>query len=101
MCRSPESWPASSRPPRGRLGLIDRIELRAEQRQANADYALLLAEYHLTGNNPARAVPYFERLIEAGATSPEILGKASQAEFLFRPCLEPHRTRTRGASTID
>ena len=64
------------------LVLIDRIELRAEQRQANADYALLLAEYHLTGNNPARAVPYFERLIEAGATSPEILGKASQAEFL-------------------
>ncbi|MAV68618.1 MAG: hypothetical protein CBC82_07910 [Cellvibrionales bacterium TMED122] len=64
------------------LILIDRIELRAEERQANADYALLLAEYHLTGNNPARAVPYFERLIQAGATSPEILGKASQAEFL-------------------
>ena len=57
------------------LVLIDRIELRAEQRQANADYALLLAEYHLTGNNPARAVPYFERLIEAGAASPEIWSK--------------------------
>ena len=44
------------------LVLIDRIELRAQQRQANADYALLLAEYHLTGDNPARAVPYFQRL---------------------------------------
>ena len=62
--------------------LIDRIAARAEQRKANADYSLLLAEYYLAGNNPASAVPYFERLIDAGATSPEILGKAAQAEFL-------------------
>jgi cytochrome c-type biogenesis protein CcmH len=85
------------------LVLIDRIELRAEQRQANADYALLLAEYHLTGNNPARAVPYFERLIEAGATSPEILGKASQAEFLSSDrVLSPNaRGRAEQALSID
>ena len=85
------------------LVLIDRIELRAEQRQANADYALLLAEYHLTGNNPARAVPYFERLIEAGATSPEILGKASQAEFLSsdRVLSPTARGRAEQALSID
>ena len=85
------------------LVLIDRIELRAEERQANADYALLLAEYHLTGNNPARAVPYFERLIEAGATSPEILGKASQAEFLSsdRVLSPTARGRAEQALSID
>ena len=85
------------------LVLIDRIELRAEQRQGNADYALLLAEYHLTGNNPARAVPYFERLIEAGATSPEILGKASQAEFLSsdRVLSPTARGRAEQALSID
>jgi cytochrome c-type biogenesis protein CcmH len=85
------------------LVLIDRIELRAEQRQANADYALLLAEYHLTGNNPARAVPYFERLVEAGATSPEILGKASQAEFLSsdRVLSPTARGRAEQALSID
>ena len=85
------------------LVLIDRIELRAQQRQANADYALLLAEYHLTGNNPARAVPYFERLIEAGATSPEILGKASQAEFLSsdRVLSSTARGRAEQALSID
>ena len=85
------------------LVLIDRIQLRAEERQANADYALLLAEYHLTGNNPARAVPYFERLIEAGATSPEILGKASQAEFLSseRVLSSTARGRAEQALSID
>ena len=41
------------------LVLIDRIELRAEQRQANADYAMLLAEYHLTGNNPGKGGALF------------------------------------------
>ncbi|MFL2501431.1 MAG: tetratricopeptide repeat protein [Luminiphilus sp.] len=85
------------------LVLIDRIELRAEQRQANTDYALLLAEYHLTGNNPAKAVPYLERLIEAGAASPEILGKASQAEFLSsdRVLSPTARGRAEQALSID
>ena len=62
--------------------LIDRIETRSEARPNNADYSLLLAEYHLSGNQPSMASRYFDRLIDAGATSPEILGKASQAEFL-------------------
>ena len=64
------------------VALIDRIEHRAEARQGNTDYALLLAEYYLSGNDPAAALIYFERLIAAGATAPEILGKAAQAEFL-------------------
>ncbi len=64
------------------IALIDRIEDRAEVRQANTDYALLLAEYYLSGNEPAAAARYFDRLIAAGANAPEILGKAAQAEFL-------------------
>ena len=64
------------------VALIDRIEDRAEVRQANTDYALLLAEYYLSDNKPAAAARYFDRLILAGATAPKILGKAAQAEFL-------------------
>ena len=62
--------------------LIERIKDRAEARPTNADYALLLGEYYLSGNEPAEALRYYERLIGAGATAPEILGKAAQAEFL-------------------
>lgn len=62
--------------------LIERVERRAEARPDNADYSLLLGEYYLSSNAPARALGYFARLIEAGATSPDILGKAAQAEFL-------------------
>ena len=64
------------------MALIDRIEVRSEARPDNADYSLLLAEYFLSGNQPNQATRYFDRLVEAGATSPEILGKAAQAEFL-------------------
>jgi cytochrome c-type biogenesis protein CcmH len=62
--------------------LIKRITERAEARPTNADYALLLGEYYLSGNEPAEALRYYERLTAAGATAPEILGKAAQAEFL-------------------
>ena len=64
------------------VAMIDRIEHRAEARQGNTDYALLLAEYYLSGNDPAAALTTSERLIAAGAKAPEILGKAAQAEFL-------------------
>jgi cytochrome c-type biogenesis protein CcmH len=64
------------------IALISRIETRAEARPANADYALLLGEYYLSGNDPAAAFEYFDRLLVMGATAPEILGKAAQAEFL-------------------
>ena len=64
------------------LVLIDRIAARAEARPENADYALLLGEYYLSGNEPAEALLYYDKLVEAGATTPEILGKAAQSEFL-------------------
>lgn len=64
------------------IALISRIETRAEARPANADYALLLGEYYLSGNDPAAAFGYFDRLVVMGASAPEILGKAAQAEFL-------------------
>jgi cytochrome c-type biogenesis protein CcmH/NrfG len=64
------------------LALIDRITVRAEARPDNADYALLLGEYYLSGNEPAEALRYYDRLIDLGATAPEILGKAAQSEFL-------------------
>lgn len=64
------------------LALISRIESRASMRPQNMDYSLLLAEYYLSGNDPAAAQSYFDRLIDAGAAAPDILGKAAQAEFL-------------------
>ena len=68
--------------PADTIALISRIETRAEARPANADYALLLGEYYLSGNDPAAAFDYFDRLVVMGASAPEILGKAAQAEFL-------------------
>ena len=85
------------------VALIDRIEDRAEARTANTDYALLLAEYYLSGNEPAAAARYFDRLIAAGATAPEILGKAAQAEFLSadRVLSQQARSRAEQALAVD
>ena len=82
------------------IALIDRIENRAEARKANTDYALLLAEYYLSGNEPAAAARYFERLIAAGATAPEILGKAAQAEFLAADRVLSQKARLRAEQAL-
>lgn len=85
------------------MALIERIESRSEARPNNADYSLLLAEYFLSGNQPNQAARYFDRLIDAGATSAEILGKAAQAEFLSsgRILSEQARTRAEQALALD
>ena len=82
------------------LALIDRIAFRAEVRPDNADYALLLGEYYLSGNEPAEALRYYERLIEAGATAPEILGKAAQSEFLSSGRVLSGRARARAEQAL-
>ena len=89
--------------PEDLMALIVRIESRSEARPDNADYSLLLAEYFLSGNQPDQAARYFDRLIEAGASSPEILGKAAQAEFLSsgRILSEQARARAEQALALD
>ena len=82
------------------LVLIDRIAVRAEARPENADYALLLGEYYLSGNEPAEALRYYDRLIEAGATAPEILGKAAQSEFLSSDRVLSRRARARAEQAL-
>jgi len=82
------------------MALIDRIEVRSEARPDNADYSLLLAEYFLSGNQPNQAARYFDRLIEAGATSPEILGKAAQAEFLSSGRILSGQARARAEQAL-
>ncbi len=82
------------------LALIDRITVRAEARPANTDYALLLGEYYLSGNEPAEALRYYGRLIEAGATAPEILGKAAQSEFLSSDRVLSRRARARAEQAL-
>ena len=82
------------------LVLIDRIAVRAEARPENADYALLLGEYYLSGNEPAEALRYYDRLIEAGATAPEILGKAAQSEFLSSDRVLSQRARARAEQAL-
>jgi cytochrome c-type biogenesis protein CcmH len=82
------------------LVLIDRIAVRAEARPENADYALLLGEYYLSGNEPAEALRYYDRLIEAGATAPEILGKAAQSEFLSSNRVLSRRARARAGQAL-
>ena len=82
------------------LALIHRITVRAEARPENADYALLLGEYYLSGNDPAEALRYYDRLIAAGATAPEILGKAAQSEFLSSGRVLSGRARTRAEQAL-
>lgn len=82
------------------MALIDRIEVRSEARPDNADYSLLLAEYFLSGNQPNQARRYFDRLIEAGTTSPEILGKAAQAEFLSSGRILSGQARARAEQAL-
>ena len=82
------------------LVLIDRIAVRAEARPQNADYALLLGEYYLSGNEPTEALKYYDRLIEAGATAPEILGKAAQSEFLSSDRVLSRRARARAEQAL-
>ncbi len=80
--------------------LIQRIQRRAAQRPDNTDYSLLLAEYHLSVNEPLASLPYFDRLIDAGATSPDILGKAAQAEFLSADRQLSARARSRAEQAL-
>lgn len=82
------------------MALIDRMTERAEARPQNADYALLLGEYYLSGNEPARALRYYDRLIDAGATAPEILGKAAQSEFLSSGRVLGSRARSRAEQAL-
>lgn len=80
--------------------LIERIQRRALQRPDNADYSLLLAEYHFSANEPSQALVYFDRLIEAGSTSPDILSKAAQAEFLSADRQLSARARSRAEQAL-
>jgi len=80
--------------------LIARIQRRAEQRPDNADYSLLLGEYHLSANEPTKAFVYFDRLITAGAASPDILGKAAQSEFLSADRVLSNRARSRAEQAL-
>jgi cytochrome c-type biogenesis protein CcmH len=80
--------------------LIERIQRRALQRPDNADYSLLLAEYHFSANEPSQALVYFDRLIEAGSTSPDILSKAAQAEFLSADRQLSARARSRAERAL-
>ena len=82
------------------LMLIERITDRAEVRPQNADYALLLGEYYLSGNEPGEALRYYDRLIDAGATAPEILGKAAQSEFLSSGRVLSRRARARAEQAL-
>ena len=82
------------------LALIDRIAVRAEARLDNADYALLLGEYYLSDNEPAKALRYYDLLIEGGATAPEILGKAAQSEFLSSDRVLSRRARARAGQAL-
>ena len=43
---------------------------------------------------------YYERLIEAGATAPEILGKAAQSEFSLRDRVLSRRARARAEQAL-
>ena len=86
--------------PEDLLALINRIAVRAEARPENSDYTLLLGDYYLSGNEPAEALRYYDRLIEAGATAPEILGKASQSEFLSSGRVLSSRARARAEQAL-
>ena len=86
--------------PKAVLALIDRMTARAEARPANADYSLLLGEYYLSGNEPEQALRYYDRLIDLGATAPEILGKAAQSEFLSSGRVLSLRARSRAEQAL-
>ena len=86
--------------PEAVLALIDRMTARAEARPDNADYSLLLGEYYLSGNEPAQALRYYDRLIDLGATAPEILGKAAQSEFLSSGRVLNSRARSRAEQAL-
>lgn len=86
--------------PKAVLALIDRMTARAEARPANADYSLLLGEYYLSGNEPEQALRYYDRLIDLGATAPEILGKAAQSEFLSSGRVLSSRARSRAEQAL-
>lgn len=86
--------------PEAVLALIDRMTARAEARPNNADYSLLLGEYYLSGNEPAQALRYYDRLIDLGATAPEILGKAAQSEFLSSGRVLNSRARSRAEQAL-
>ncbi len=83
--------------------VIARIEARVQDRPENLDYLSLLGEYHAARGDHASALPVYEAMLALLPENPEVLGRASQAEFLAneRQLSDTARRRAEAALAVD
>ena len=62
--------------------LVTRIEKRSIERPKNLDYRSLLGEYYISTGRASEALENFEAILEEAPESPDVLGRAAQAEFI-------------------
>ena len=62
--------------------LVTRIEQRSSERPKNLDYRSLLGEYYISTGRASEALENFEAILEEAPESPDVLGRAAQAEFI-------------------
>ena len=62
--------------------LVTRIEQRSIERPKNLDYRSLLGEYYISTGRASEALENFEAILEEAPESPDVLGRAAQAEFI-------------------
>jgi cytochrome c-type biogenesis protein CcmH len=62
--------------------LVTRIEQRSNERPKNLDYRSLLGEYYISTGRASEALENFEAILEEAPESPDVLGRAAQAEFI-------------------
>ena len=62
--------------------LVTRIEQRSSERPKNLDYRSLLGEYYIATGRASEALENFEAILEEAPETPDVLGRAAQAEFI-------------------
>ena len=62
--------------------LVMRIEQRSSERPKNLDYRSLLGEYYISTGRAPEALENFEAILVEAPESPDVLGRAAQAEFI-------------------
>ncbi len=80
--------------------LIARIEARSAERPGNLDYQSLLGEYYVATGNASGALERFEAILVEAPNTPDVLGRAAQAEFVAEGQVLTERARKRAEQAL-
>ena len=80
--------------------LVQRIESRSKDRPDNLDYRSLLGEYYISTGRAEDALDNYEAILAEAPESPDVLGRAAQAEFIINEQTLTPRARLRAERAL-